>query len=56
MWFSFPRFREGGSLELGLLEFFSMNRQIVELSPLHCSVTNGACLMNALLRFLLIRS
>lgn len=49
MWFSFPRFREGGSLELGLFEFFSRKRQIIEPSPLHCSFTIGACFVNALL-------
>lgn len=53
MWFSFPRFREAESLELGLLEVFSRNHRIIEPSPLHCSFTIGACFINALLSFFL---
>lgn len=49
MWFSLPRFREGGRLELGLFEFFSRNHRIIEPSPLHCSFTIGTCFINVLL-------
>lgn len=53
MRFSYPRVREGESLEISLFEFFSRNHQIIKPSPLHCSFTIHACFINTLLSFFL---